>query len=150
MNVPSQSLHRRWLMCMLAVGALAGCGPKKKIAECQAFVTSINEGVDRIHKAMGAPPEAGQSVAELRSLATEMDGVGKQTEKVALSLPELQKFSQRYLELTKDIATTARELADAVDAVDVEKSTKLQARMDEIVKKEDPLVEELNRFCLAP
>lgn len=140
-----------WLPILgFAVALVGGCGPKQKIAECQSFVTSINDGVDRIHKAMGATPEAGQSVAELRALATEMEAVGKQSESVTLSIPELQKFSQRYVELTKDIATTARELADAVDAVDVEKSNKLQARMDEIVKKEDPLIEELNRFCLTP
>jgi predicted nucleic acid-binding Zn-ribbon protein len=79
-----------------------------------------------------------------------MDEVGKLSEKVALTTPELQKLSQRYVELTKYLATTARELAEAVDAVDVEKSTKLQGRMEEIVKKEDPLVEELNKFCQTP
>jgi len=135
---------------IVLVVALAGCGPKKKVEECQAFVGSINEGVDRIHKTMGGTPDSGQSVAELRALATEMDEVGKLSEKVALTTPELQKLSQRYVELTKDLATTARELAEAVDAVDVEKSTKLQGRMEEIVKKEDPLVEELNKFCQTP
>jgi hypothetical protein len=138
------------IAALLLLLATSACGPKKKIEECKAFVTAVNDGVDRVHKAMGATPEAGQSVAELRALATEMDAIGKQAEAVPLSTPELQKLSQRYLELTKDIAMAARELADAVDAVDVEKSTKLQARMDDVVKKEDPLIEELNRFCLTP
>lgn len=142
---------RAYGLALLAVGAAAtACGPKKKVEECKAFVAAVNEGVDRVHKAMGTTPEAGQSVTELRTLAAEMDAVGKQAEQVPLSLPELQKISQRYLELTKDIAMTARELADAVDAVDVEKSTKLQGRMDDVVKKEDPLIEELNRFCATP
>lgn len=138
------------LVGLVAVLAALGCGPKKKVEECQAFVGAINEGVDRIHKSISGTAESGQSVAELRQLAGELDEVGKLTEKVALTTGDLQKFSQRYLELTKDLATAARELADAVDAVDVEKSTKLQARMEEVVKKEDPLVEELNKFCQTP
>ena len=140
----------RCVVVAVALLGLSACGPKKRIEECRAFVGAINEGVDKIHKSMGATPESGQSVAELRALALEMDGAAKLTEKVSLTTPELEKFSQRYLELTKDLATASRELADAVDAVDVEKSTKLQSRMEEIVKKEDPLVEELNRCCQTP
>ncbi len=134
----------------MLVLALAACGPKKKTEECQAFVGAINEGVDKIYKTMSGAPDAGESVAELRALASEMDNVTKQIEKVALSTPELQKLAQRYQELGKDVAASARELADATDAVDVEKINKLQTRMEEAVKREDPLIDDLNKFCQTP
>lgn len=133
-----------------ALAALGACGPKQKIQECQALVGAINEGVHKVQKTMGATPNAGETVSDLRAFATEMDNVAKTTEKVGLTTPELQKLSTRYQELTREVAATARELGDAVDAADVEKVNKLQSRMDEAVKKEDPLVEELNKFCQTP
>jgi methyl-accepting chemotaxis protein len=136
-----------WILILLG---LAACGPKKKIEECQALVAAINDGVDRIHKTMSGPPDAGESVSELRALATEMDNIAKAADAVNLTTPELVKLSQRYQDLTKEVATAARELADAVAAVDVEKRDKLQTRMEETVKREDPLVEDLNKFCQSP
>ena len=38
----------------------------------------------------------------------------------------------------------------AVDNVDMENMTKAQTRMDVAVKREDPLIEQLNKFCQAP
>jgi len=52
--------------------------------------------------------------------------------------------------MVAEVATAARELAGAVDNVDVEKMAKAQTRMEKAVKREDPLVESINTFCRTP
>ncbi len=146
------SLARALVVAGCALGLAAGCGPKKKIEECRLLVKAINDGVDKIHTTLGGAPdgEPAQSVPKLRALATDMDAVAKSTQTLALSVPELTKLRTTYVELAANVATHARELADAAVAVDLEKLDKLQSQMKATVKGEDPLIEELNTFCQSP
>jgi methyl-accepting chemotaxis protein len=129
---------------------VTGCGEQKKVKECNAFVTVINSGVDRVTKTINTVPDSGAAVSELRSLADEMDAISAETKKVELSLPDLQRISDQYQKMVTDIAAAARELAEAVDSVDREAVTKAQGTLDQAVKREGPLVEELNKFCQNP
>jgi uncharacterized protein YukE len=135
---------------LLLALALSGCGEQKKIKECGAFVHVINNGVDRILKGMSGGTDGGAAVSELKSLAEEMDGIAAETGKVQISLPELQGLAKDYQGMVTEVATAARELAQAVDNVDVEKMGKAQTRMDQAVKREDPLVEQINKYCQTP
>jgi outer membrane murein-binding lipoprotein Lpp len=135
-------------LSLLLLGA--GCGDQKKVKECGAFVQVVNAGVDRVLKGMSVAADGGAAVGELRSLAEEMDAIAQETAKVELSLPELQQLSKDYQGMVTEVATAARELAQAVDNVDVEKMGKAQTRMDTAVKREDPLVESINKFCQSP
>lgn len=130
--------------------SVSGCGEQKKVKECNSFVTVVNSGVDRVTKSINTAPDSGAAVNELRSLADEMDAIGAETKKVPLTLPDLQKLSERYQTMVSDIAASARELATAVDNVDRENMTKAQATLDQAVKREGPLVEELNKYCQNP
>jgi methyl-accepting chemotaxis protein len=134
----------------LAIPCLTSCAEQTKIKECNALVGVINAGVEKIQKGTTLSPDAGTAVTELRTLADEMDAIAKAAEAVELSIPELKKFSQDYKDMAIEVAASARELAQAVDNVDMEKMTKAQTRMDRAVKREDPLVEEINKFCHAP
>ena len=140
----------RHLIAVLLVVAAAGCGEQKKVKECNTFVGAVNAGVDRVTKTISTVPDSGAAVSELRSLADEMDAISGETKKVPLSLPDLQDISGRYQTMVTDIAAAARELAVAVDSVDRENMTKAQATLDQAVKREGPLVEELNKFCQTP
>ncbi len=137
---------------LVAVGLLAtsGCGEQKKIKECNALVGVINTGVQKIRNVTRSAPDGGAAVAELRALATEMDGVAAATEEVVLTLPELKKFSTDYQGLATELAGAARELATAVDNVDMETMAKAQSQMDGVVKREDPLIQSINEFCREP
>ncbi len=127
-----------------------GCGEQKKVKECNSFVSVINTGVDRVTKTLNTTPDSGAAVNELRSLADEMEAISAETKKVQLSMPDLQRISERYQKMVTDIAAAARELATAVDNVDGEKMTAAQTTLDQAVKREGPLVEELNKFCQNP
>jgi methyl-accepting chemotaxis protein len=142
----------RWLAPVALAAALLsfGCGGKKKVQECNDLVGVINAGVDKIQKGTSKAPDGGAAVGELRALAEEMDGIGKDAAKVQLTLPELQKLSKDYQAMVTEVATAARELAGAVDNVDVEKMSKAQTRMEQAVKREDPVVESINNFCRTP
>ena len=137
-------------LVLVAAFAVSGCGEQKKVKECNSFVTVINSGVDRVTKTINTVPDSGAAVNELRSLADEMEAISGETKKVQLSLPDLQKISERYQTMVTDIATAARDLATAVDNVDREKMTAAQGTLDQAVKREGPLVEELNKYCQNP
>lgn len=143
-------IRARHLVAVLLVLSATGCGEQKKVKECNTFVGAVNAGVDRVTKTISTVPDSGAAVSELRSLADEMDAISGETKKVALSLPDLQDISTRYQAMVTDIAAAARELAVAVDSVDRENMTKAQATLDQAVKREGPLVEELNKFCQTP
>jgi outer membrane murein-binding lipoprotein Lpp len=133
----------------LTVG-VTGCGEQKKVKECNSFVSAVNAGVDRVTKTINTVPDSGAAVNELRSLADEMEAISAETKKVQISLPDLQKISERYQTMVGDIAAAARELAVAVDSVDRENMTKAQGTLDQAVKREGPLVEDLNKYCQTP
>jgi hypothetical protein len=139
---------RRGVILLLL--AFCGCGEQKKIKECNALVGVINAGVEKVQKGTSSAPDGGGAVSDLRALAEEMDGISKEAARVELSLPELMKLSKDYQAMATEVATAARELAGAVDNVDVEKMAKAQERMDQAVKREDPIVDEINKYCRAP
>jgi len=137
-------------MVLGLLAPISGCGEQKKITECNALVGVINTGVDKIQNVTRSSPDGGAAVAELRALATEMDTVAAEAKKVELTLPALKKFSADYQALATELAKAARDLATAVDNVDMEKMAKAQGEMDSVVKREDPLIQKLNEYCRAP
>ncbi|MEZ4446494.1 MAG: hypothetical protein R3B72_45870 [Polyangiaceae bacterium] len=141
---------RTTVLAAFLVTSVLGCGSQTKIEECNALVGVINTGVEKVQKGVSATPDGGAAVGELRSLADELEAIAGEAAKLKLTLPELTKFSGDYQTMAKNVATAARELADAVDNVDVEKMSEAQTRMETAVKQEDPLVEQINKFCLVP
>lgn len=152
-------MRTRLPLLALLVLAAAGCG-QKKITECNALVTVINSGVVGLEK---APKNEGDpsGVSDLKAMATSMDGVAAETASVQLTLPELKKLRDEYQKMAKDIAKAERELAAAAQeqggATDPDKRAQALARrsaaettLDTAVKQEDPLVDQINKFCQTP
>lgn len=129
---------------------LTSCGDNKKINECNALVGVINDAVQKIRKHTSTDPDGGNDMQQLRLLADEMEAVSGEAEKIELSFPELKKYSEEYQQMATEVASSARELAAAYDKVDIEGIKKARSRMDKAVKREDPLVEALNKYCRSP
>ncbi|WP_437592585.1 hypothetical protein [Sorangium sp. So ce1000] len=129
------------------VAGAGGCG-QNKVSECNALIEVINKGVQSIEKGTKGGTEGGSS--ELKSMADAMDKVAADASQVKLTTPELQKFSSEYQAMAKDVAKAARDLATAADANDAEKSNTAQAAIEKAIKQEDPLVDNINKFCQAP
>jgi hypothetical protein len=133
---------------LAALGAAtAGCG-QKRITECNAMVRLINEGVSTVEKL--PKNEADPSgVSDLRAMADAMDKVAADAESVQLTLPELKKLRDDYQKMAKDIAKAERELAASALDKDTTKRTAAAATLDAAVKQEDPLVDQINKYCQA-
>ncbi len=146
----------RYLGSCIAVGvtlfslATTACNPGKKVNECKGLIEVINAGVEGIRKSTSVTPDAGAAVAELRLLADAMEKIADDTGQVELSLPELTSQAGEYQKMAREVATAARELATAVEEVDMKKMTDAQSRMEKAVKREDPLLEGINKFCRTP
>lgn len=130
------------------VAGAGGCG-QNKVSECNALIEVINKGVQSIEKGTKAGTDQGGS-SELKAMADAMDKVAADAAQVKLTTPELQKFSGEYQAMAKDVAKAARDLATAADANDAEKSNAAQSAIEKAIKQEDPLVDNINKFCQAP
>jgi len=133
-------------VCLVAVlPAAAGCG-QKKIAECNAVVRVINDGVSHVEKI--PKNEADPSgVSDLRAMAEAIDKVAADAGNVQLTLPELKKLRDDYQKMAKDIAKAERELASSAQEHDPARRSAAESTLDGAVKQEDPLVDQINKFC---
>ena len=131
-------------------GVMAGCAERKKIAECNALISVINTGVDKIQQGARVAPDAGLGGKDLRDMASAMDQIADQAGKLQLTVAELGQFTKDYQTMAREVAAAARDLATAYEKVDDEQMKKAQARMEKAVQREDPLVDSINKFCRVP
>jgi hypothetical protein len=133
------------LVCLLAT---AGCG-HKKIAECNAVVQVINAGVVSLEKAPKNEADP-TGVSDLRAMADAMDKIAAEAQSVELTLPELKKLRDDYQKMAREIAKAERDLASAAQDRDTARRAAAESTLDIAVKQEDPLVDQINKYCQAP
>jgi hypothetical protein len=136
------------LAASLASLALAGCG-QKKLAECNALVQVINTGVVKLEKAPKNDADP-SGVSDLRAMAESMARVAADAAGVELTLPDLKKMRDDYQKMAKDIAHAERDLAAAAQDRDAARRAAAETALDTAVKQEDPLVDQINKFCQGP
>jgi DNA repair ATPase RecN len=136
-------------LALVAAAVIAsGCG-QKKITECNAMIQVINAGMASIEKVPKNEADP-TGVASLRALAEALDKVAADAGGVQLTLPELKKMRDEYQRIAKDIAKAERELATAAQDRDKARRDAAEAALDAVVKEENPLVEQINKYCQAP
>ncbi|APR79742.1 Hypothetical protein A7982_05089 [Minicystis rosea] len=155
----------------LIVAAGSGCG-QKKLTECNALVGVINAGMVSLEKAPKNEKDP-TGIADLRAMAEGMDRIATEAAAVQLTVPELKKLRDDYQKMAKEIGRAERELATAAEeraaarnapngdgpseAVLKAAEDRYTARrnaadsaIEAAVKQEDPLVDQINKFCQAP
>ena len=134
---------------VVAIGLFcAGCG-QKKLTECTALVSVINVGVVSLEKAPKNEADP-TGISDLRAMADAMDKVGADAAAVQLTMPELKKLRDEYHRMAKDIAKAERELAGAAQERDAARRSAAEGTLDAAVKQEDPLVDQINKYCQGP
>lgn len=137
------------LVGLALFGAVAcGCG-QKKLTECNALVQVINAGVVSLERAPRNEADP-SGISDLRAMADAMDKVGADAAGVQLTTPELKKLRDEYHKMAKDIARAERELATAAQERDAARRSSAEGALDATVKQEDPLVDQINKYCQGP
>lgn len=131
---------------LVLAATLSACSAAKK-NECGTLVNVINAGLEQLENGQQQRKNDPTGSVELRAMATVMDQAAQSAAQLSLSTPELKTLANRYEAMTKEIARTARELADAADKKDLDRLSKAQNALNDALKLEDPLVDELNKFC---
>ena len=144
--------HRRGaaLLVPLALGlgsTFVGCGASR-VTECNEVIGIVNGGLKKLEEGgASADADKAEKIAYLRSMAATMDKLADDLSKTKTTIPELKAFSLRYQKLAKDVATAARDMADAVDQNDVAKHAKARDALDKLSDEEGPLVGDINQYC---
>ncbi len=130
----------------LALAALlaAGCASPKR-DECRALSTMINTTADRIDKAQASPLDP----SGLKALADALEKSAGEADALKLTVPDLSKQAKAYGQLTRDVAKTARDMAAAGEANDIEKAKEASVAMEKLVGGEPKLVAEVNKLCVG-
>ena len=123
---------------------LAGCGSAKR-DECRSLTTAINVTADRIDKAQASALDPGG----LKSLADVLDQSAGEVDALKLTVPDLSTQAKAYAALTRDVAKTAREMAAAGEANDVEKAKAAGLAMEKAIGSEPKLIADVNKMCLG-
>jgi hypothetical protein len=144
-------MHARRTVGLVSVGFLGvvafGCG-QKKIAECNALVQVINASVTGLEKAPKTDVDP-SGVSDLKAMADAMDKIAASASSVQLTLRDVKKLRDDYQKMAKDIAKAERELAQAAEDRDPGRRSTAETALDAAVKQEDPLVEQINKYCQA-
>lgn len=131
----------------LAALALAASGcVQKKITECNTLVQVINHGVVSLEKAPKNESDP-SGISDLRAMAESMDKIAGETASVQVTLPELKKLRDDYQKMAKEIARAERELAAAAEERNAARRSTAEGSLDAAVKQEDPLVDQINKYC---
>jgi hypothetical protein len=128
------------------LSSVAGCGSKKH-SECTDLVGVINRGISSLEKGQKQEKNDPSGTLELRAMAETADKTAEEAQKLELSLPETKGIAQRYAAMAKEVATAAREIADAAEKKDLDRVAKGRTALTTAVEKEDPIVQELNKLC---
>ena len=122
-----------------------GCD-QKKVVECQSLIQVINAGVQTLEKQDKLESEP-SGISALKAMADVLDKLAADAAKVQLTATELQGYAAGYQAMAREVSKSAREMAVAAEAKDELKLGAAQAAMEKAVKQEDPLVDNINKFC---
>lgn len=126
----------------VAVLALSACGSLKR-EECRALSTLVNAGADGIEKAQASALDPNG----LKALAAVLEKSATDAEALKLTTDDVQKHAAGYAALVRGVAKTARDMAAAGEAGDLEKAKAANAAMEKLVGEEPKLIADLNKVC---
>ncbi|MCC6668863.1 MAG: hypothetical protein IT375_34275 [Polyangiaceae bacterium] len=130
---------------------LPGCGKFKKTKECNAFIDKVNTAIKEIEQHSGSKgSDDAQVIASMKKLGDLYDQLAKDVTALEVTTPELKSHAANYKEMCTKAASTARQVATAIETKNPEQAETAQKEFDKIVKQEDDLVNQINTFCQAP
>ncbi|MFO0553375.1 MAG: hypothetical protein U0271_33635 [Polyangiaceae bacterium] len=131
---------------LFAALSVAACGSSKQ-SECVTLIAVINTGLDTLESNRQQTKNDPTKSVEARSMAASMEKVAEDIKALELKTPELKDIAKRYEAMARDVAKFAREGAEASEQKDVAAVNKAHASLNESLKLEDPIINDLNAAC---
>jgi hypothetical protein len=117
-----------------------------KETQCNALIGVINDGVMRLESTTHGMADS-SGIGDLNRMADTMEETAGIAAKLQLTDPELVRLGGEYVTMARDVVRAARRMGMAAQAKDATAIAAAHRDMEAAVKREDPLVDELNRFC---
>ncbi len=145
-------MRKTLLLVLLAVSCLGlGCGKFRKTKECNAFIDKVNSSVSEIERLSASKGEdEQQAIDNMKKIGDLWDALAKDVSAIDITTPDLKKHATEYQGMCTRAATTARQVATALESKNADQGDKAQKEFDRIVKEEDELVNKINGYCQAP
>ncbi len=125
---------------------VSGCGATKQ-NECTALIEVVNAGLKDLENGQQQAKNDPSHSAEVRAMAAAMEQAATKTAELSFTIPELREIAQRYQTMAKNVAKFARDIGDASDKKDMDALGKARTALNDALKQEDPIVDDLNKFC---
>ncbi|MBL8744633.1 MAG: hypothetical protein JNK04_26170 [Myxococcales bacterium] len=125
---------------------LVSCGASKQNG-CTALINVVNSGLSELENGKQQAKNDPSQSTELRLMADALEKAGAAAAQLELTVPELKAISLRYQAMARDLSKHARDVADAAEKKDNDKLQKARGLLNETLKLEDPIVDDLNKFC---
>lgn len=147
-------MRQRFVLAAFAISAallVTGCGKFKKTKECNAFIEKVNTAIKEIEQNSASKGgDDAQVISSMKKLGDLYEQLAKDVGALELTTPELKTHATTYKEMCTKAASTARQVATAIETKNPEQADSAQKEFDKIVKQEDDLVNQINGFCQAP
>ena len=86
----------------------------------------------------------------LLAMAGAMTTAEREVADLVLTLPKLRALAKRYRDMAGDVARNARDFVTAIDKIDAAAMSKAQIGLEAGVKREDPIIKQVNTYCHQP
>ncbi|HEX3850739.1 MAG TPA: hypothetical protein VHW01_07215 [Polyangiaceae bacterium] len=139
----------RGYAALCAIGLLcAGCGKFQQARECGTFVKTVNAWLAESDAAdAGTSSDPKQLAEQSRRTAEHYAELSKTLAGLHIQGEELGPRVQRYEDIADSAAATLRDVADALDHVDLEKARQKRVEFDTVARREPALVKDINSVC---
>lgn len=125
---------------------VAACGGAKQ-GDCTALMGVINDGLVELENGRQQQKNDPTHTVELRAMSESLEKTSAKVGQLSITTPEVKALGDRYQAMVKEVAKSTREVIDAHEKSDVARMAKAQSQLNEALKLEDPIVDDLNKLC---
>lgn len=134
----------RWAIAVFCTLLVTGCSDNRA-AQCNRLTEVTNKTVGEVQTIVSASNQP--NAKALEGVADSFERGRQEMTAIPLSDEELKSFQQRFVQLYQDVSTSARTLAEALNAQDFAAAQKARSEFQAVTQREAPLVKDVNEYC---
>lgn len=140
-----------FVFAVLLAFAVTGCAKMKRTKECNAFIGKVNTALKEIEKHTNTTgQDDAKAIAEMKKLGDLYEALANDVGGLEITTDDLKSHAGEYQAMATKAASTARQVAQAIETKNAKQADQAKEEFDKIVKQEDELVGKINTLCQAP